>query len=136
AVESGSPEPGVVTGEARGPARTVFVFPGQGTQWVGMGRELLASSPVFAQAIDECAAVLVSQVDWSLREVLDGPSERSRTMLDRIDVLQPVLFSVMVALARVWQAFGVRPDAVVGHSQGEIAAAHVAGVLSLEDALR
>ncbi|ONM49975.1 type I polyketide synthase, partial [Nocardia donostiensis] len=136
AVESGSPEPGVVTGETRGSARTVFVFPGQGTQWVGMGRELLASSPVFAQAIDECAAVLVSQVDWSLREVLDGPSERSRAMLDRIDVLQPVLFSVMVALARVWQAFGVRPDAVAGHSQGEIAAAHVAGVLSLEDALR
>ncbi|MFB7470220.1 SDR family NAD(P)-dependent oxidoreductase [Kitasatospora sp. NPDC056184] len=111
----------------------VFVFPGQGSQWAGMAAELLLSSPVFAAAIEECAGVMDPLTDWSLLEVLrDG----SGALLDRVDVVQPVLFAVMVGLARWWESCGVRPAAVIGHSQGEIAAAHVAGLLSLEDAVR
>ncbi|MEU4744903.1 beta-ketoacyl synthase N-terminal-like domain-containing protein, partial [Actinosynnema sp. NPDC023658] len=120
----------VVSGVAGSVGRTVFVFPGQGAQWVGMGRELYASEPVFRDAVDACERALSPYVDWSLVEVLNGGD------LDRVDVVQPALFAVMVALARLWQSVGVEPDAVVGHSQGEIAAAHVAGALSLDDAAR
>ncbi|MGM1057968.1 SDR family NAD(P)-dependent oxidoreductase [Saccharothrix sp. Mg75] len=120
----------VVTGMAGSPRRTVFVFPGQGAQWVGMGRELYVVEPVFREAIDACAQALAPHVDWSLVEVLDGGE------LDRVDVVQPALFAVMVGLAALWRSYGVEPDAVVGHSQGEIAAAYVAGALSLEDAAR
>ncbi|WP_367127977.1 SDR family NAD(P)-dependent oxidoreductase [Saccharothrix sp. HUAS TT1] len=120
----------VVSGVAGSPDRVVFVFPGQGAQWVGMGRELYEGAPVFREAIDECARALDPHTDWSLVEVLAGGS------LDRVDVVQPALFAVMVALARLWRSVGVEPDVVVGHSQGEIAAAHVAGALTLEDAAR
>ncbi|WP_206791055.1 type I polyketide synthase [Amycolatopsis sp. MtRt-6] len=113
------------------PGKVVWVFPGQGTQWAGMGRELLESSPVFAERIAECAAALESWIDWSLLDVLRGEGD-----LDRVDVLQPACFAVMVGLAAVWESVGVRPDAVVGHSQGEIAAACVSGALSLEDAAK
>ncbi|KOT41581.1 hypothetical protein ADK41_09990, partial [Streptomyces caelestis] len=109
----------------------VFVFPGQGSQWPGMARELLASDAVFAARIAECAAALAPHTDWSLADVL-----RSGGGLERVDVVQPVLFAVMVSLAEVWRSCGVEPAAVVGHSQGEIAAACVAGALSLEDAAR
>ncbi|MFF0520950.1 SDR family NAD(P)-dependent oxidoreductase [Actinomadura nitritigenes] len=129
ALAAGEPAPTVVSGVADVDGRTVFVFPGQGTQWAGMGAELLETSPVFAARLAECADALAAHVDWSLTEALRGP-------LDRVDVVQPVAFAVMVALAEVWRAHGVRPDAVVGHSQGEIAAACVAGALSLEDAAR
>ncbi|MFT9474452.1 type I polyketide synthase [Streptomyces sp. Mo3] len=130
----GESHPDVVAGSAVAAGRTVLVFPGQGSQWEGMGRELLDSSPVFAQRVGECAAALEQWVDWSLVDVLRGdvPAE----MLDRIEVIQPALFSVMVGLAAVWASMGVVPDAVVGHSQGEIAAACVSGALSLEDAAR
>ncbi|WP_204327967.1 type I polyketide synthase [Streptomyces aureoverticillatus] len=122
---------GVVTGRARvGAGRPVFVFPGQGSQWAGMARELLEDSPVFAERMRECGDALAEFVDWDLLEELNG--ER----FDRVDVVQPVLFAVMVSLAAVWQAGGVKPAAVVGHSQGEIAAACVAGVLTLRDAAR
>ncbi|MFE9539240.1 type I polyketide synthase, partial [Streptomyces sp. NPDC006691] len=122
---------GVVTGRARvGSARPVFVFPGQGSQWAGMARELLDSSPVFGDRMRECADALSEFVEWDLFEELCGDR------FDRVDVVQPVLFAVMVSLAAVWQAGGVKPSAVVGHSQGEIAAACVAGVLSLRDAAR
>ncbi|MFI9379845.1 SDR family NAD(P)-dependent oxidoreductase [Kutzneria sp. NPDC052558] len=123
-------ESGAVTGvaSAGGP---VFVFPGQGSQWVGMARELMASSPVFADEIERCAQALSEFVDWSLVDVLMGAQE-----LDQVDVVQPVLFAVMVSLAALWRACGVEPVAVVGHSQGEIAAACVAGALSLSDAAR
>ncbi|MFD3984076.1 type I polyketide synthase, partial [Streptomyces griseus] len=114
-------------------SRTVFVFPGQGGQWVGMGRELLVSWPVFADRMAVCERALDPFVDWSLREVLTGSDEK---WLGRVDVVQPVLWAVMVSLAEVWRAAGVEPDAVVGHSQGEIAAAVVAGRLSVEDGAR
>jgi acyl transferase domain-containing protein len=108
--------------------RVVFVFPGQGSQWLGMARDLLSESTVFAERIDECAQALEPWIDWSLPEVLRGAAG-----LDRVDVVQPVLWAVMVSLAEVWRARGVEPAAVVGHSQGEIAAACVAGLVDLAD---
>ncbi|WBO62926.1 type I polyketide synthase [Streptomyces camelliae] len=114
--------------------KAVFVFPGQGSQWVGMGRELLAGEPVFAERLGECAAALEPFTGWSVVDVLRGVGQAPS--LERVDVVQPVLFAVMVSLAALWREFGVRPAAVVGHSQGEIAAACVAGALSLEDAAR
>jgi rifamycin polyketide synthase module 9/10 len=137
ALARGADAPGLVVGRmaASGlPGKLVWVFPGQGTQWAGMGRELLDSSPVFAERIAECAAALAPWVDWSLVDVLRGDVESE--VLDRVDVLQPASFAMMVGLAAMWSSVGVVPDAVVGHSQGEIAAACVAGALSLEDAAR
>ncbi|MFE9107970.1 SDR family NAD(P)-dependent oxidoreductase [Actinomadura geliboluensis] len=130
ALVRGEPTATVVSGVAN-PGRVVMVFPGQGSQWAGMGRELLDASPVFAEAVGECEAALAPHVDWSLVGVLRGGS-----VPERVDVVQPVLFAVMVGLARLWSAAGVVPDVVVGHSQGEIAAAHVAGALSLGDAAK
>jgi acyl transferase domain-containing protein/thioesterase domain-containing protein len=132
ALAAGESVTGLLLGEDRSQERPVFLFPGQGSQWEGMGRELLGSSPVFAQSIAACSAALAAHVDFSVEAVLRG--ERDTPDLVRLDVVQPVLFAVMVSLARLWEACGVRPAAVVGHSQGEIAAAHVAGALSLEDA--
>ncbi|MGW3993309.1 SDR family NAD(P)-dependent oxidoreductase [Amycolatopsis sp. NPDC004772] len=131
ALARGESATGLVTGTAGMPGKTVWVFPGQGTQWAGMGRELLDASPVFAERITECAAALEPWTDWSLLDVLRGEGD-----LDRVDVLQPACFAVMVGLAAVWASVGVVPDAVLGHSQGEIAAACVAGALSLEDAAK
>ncbi|MGY5075766.1 type I polyketide synthase [Streptomyces nigrescens] len=137
AVAEGETPAGAVVGDAgalEGDADVVFVFPGQGSQWVGMAVELLDSSPVFAARLAECEVALEPFTDWSLREVLRA-SEGSPG-LDRVDVVQPVLWAVMVSLAEVWRAHGVEPAAVVGHSQGEIAAACVAGALTLEDGAR
>ncbi|AZK92542.1 type I polyketide synthase [Streptomyces tsukubensis] len=132
AVAADRPVPGVVTGTAApGEGETVFVFPGQGSQWIGMGRELASQSPVFAARLAECAAALAPYVDWELDDVLAGHHG-----FEAADVVQPALWAVMVSLAAVWQAAGVRPGAVVGHSQGEIAAAAVAGILSLDDAAK
>ncbi|RKN07432.1 SDR family NAD(P)-dependent oxidoreductase [Streptomyces radicis] len=132
ALADGQPAPHLITGTARELAKTVFVFPGQGTQWAGMGAELYAASPVFAEAIDEVAAVLDPLTGWSLLELIrQGDNAPS---FDRVDVIQPASFALMVSLARLWEAHGVVPDAVVGHSQGEIAAAYVAGALTLNDA--
>ncbi|MEU7143240.1 type I polyketide synthase [Nocardia sp. NPDC046473] len=122
---------GVLVGEVRD-SRVVFAFPGQGAQWVGMGRELLAVDEVFAARMRECAAVMDPLTGWSLLECVAG----QQGSLGRVDVVQPVSFAVMVSLAAVWESFGVTPDVVVGHSQGEIAAACVAGALSLADAVR
>ncbi|MFJ5226873.1 type I polyketide synthase, partial [Streptomyces sp. NPDC088400] len=125
--------PHLVTGQAvRGDA--VFVFPGQGSQWIGMGLDLYETYPVFAEHLRACADALAPYTDWSLLPVLRG--EPGAPSLDRVDVVQPALFAVMVSLAHLWRSLGVRPAAVVGHSQGEIAAAYVAGALSLDDAAR
>ncbi|MEK8173822.1 acyltransferase domain-containing protein [Streptomyces sp. M19] len=96
---------------------------------------LLDASPVFAERIAACERALAPFVDWSLTEVLRG-GEASAEALERVDVVQPVLFAVMVSLAEMWRSTGVEPGAVLGHSQGEIAAACVAGALTLEDAAR
>ncbi|MET7607649.1 SDR family NAD(P)-dependent oxidoreductase [Streptomyces avermitilis] len=132
-VAGGATPPGVVTGTAHTGGKTVFVFPGQGSQWVGMAAELLETSPVFRDRIDACERALAPHVDWSLTAVLRGTSEVEQ---DRVDVLQPVLWAMTVALAEVWRSFGVTPDAVVGHSQGEVSAAVIAGAISLEDGAR
>ncbi|WP_410674198.1 SDR family NAD(P)-dependent oxidoreductase [Amycolatopsis sp. cmx-4-68] len=120
-----------ITGTAT-PGKVVFVFPGQGAQWPGMGAELLAAGGAFAETAAECAQALREFVDWDVLAVLRGDPDAAPA--DRIDVLQPVLFTVMVALAAQWRSLGVEPDAVLGHSQGEVAAAYVAGALSLRDA--
>ncbi|UPZ33562.1 acyltransferase domain-containing protein [Streptomyces sp. LRE541] len=125
---------GVVRGVAADLGGAVFMFPGQGSQWVGMGRRLYDAFPVFARSVDECAAASAEWVDWSLLDVVRGVA--GAPSLSRVDVVQPTLFAVMVSLAALWRSWGVEPAAVVGHSQGEIAAAHVCGALSLRDAVK
>jgi acyl transferase domain-containing protein/acyl carrier protein len=136
AVAAGEHTAGVWQGETptSGACDPVFVFPGQGAQWAGMALELQDGSPVFAECMRACAEALGEHVGWSLDAVLRGAP--GAPGLDRVDVVQPALFAVMVSLAGLWRSYGVHPDIVVGHSQGEIAAACVAGGLSLEDAAR
>ncbi|WP_431775677.1 type I polyketide synthase [Streptomyces cucumeris] len=135
ALASADPAVNVVDGQliASG-AKPVFVFPGQGAQWEGMAVGLLDSSPVFAAEIAAFGDALSEFVDWRLEDVLRGVE--GAPSLERVDVVQPALFAVMVGLAALWRSYGVEPSAVVGHSQGEIAAAYVAGALSLPDAAR
>ena len=121
----------VVRGVVGGFDRVVFVFPGQGSQWPGMAAGLLSWSAVFR---DELAVTAAAVGRWSDIDVLTAMADPDQ--LARIEVVQPVLFAVHVALARWWQAYGLSPDVVVGHSQGEIAAACVAGALTLDDAAR
>ncbi len=127
ALADGVPAPNVVSGTAAGSGKVAMVFPGQGAQWTGMAAELLATSEVFATRFTECARALEPHTGFSLLDEVE---------LDRVDVVQPALFAMMVSLAALWAAHGVRPDAVIGHSQGEIAAAVVSGALSLEDGAR
>jgi polyketide synthase 7 len=130
ALAEGRPGDTLLTGRVKPTGRTVFVFPGQGLEWLGMGLELAECYPVFAGGLRDCDEAFRAHVDWSLLDVLRGEGPG----LDRVDVVQPALFAVMVSLARLWRSFGVTPDAVVGHSQGEVAAACVSGALSLPDA--
>nr|WRX36517.1 hypothetical protein [Cystobacterineae bacterium] len=116
-----------------GAPKVVFVFPGQGSQWLGMGRQLLADEPVFRATLEACDKAIQAEVGWSLLKEL--AADEANSQLARIDVVQPVLFAIEVALAALWRTWGVEPDAVVGHSMGEVAAAYVAGALSLEDAV-
>ncbi len=115
--------------------KLVFVFPGQGSQWLGMGRTLLQHDAAFAEAIERCDLAMRPHGDWSLLAELSA-TDPARSRLTEIDVLQPALFAIQVALAALWRSRGIVPHAVVGHSMGEVAAAHVAGALSLEDAAR
>jgi acyl transferase domain-containing protein len=131
---AGGHDASLLTGMARSDGSPVFLFPGQGSQWVGMGVELAATSAVFDGYLEECEAALEPHIDFSVREALAGAG--GRASLDRVDVIQPALFAVLVSLARFWRHCGVTPAAVVGHSQGEVAAAYIAGGLSLEDAAR
>jgi polyketide synthase 12 len=135
AVERRVSTAGAVEGAAAGGGRRVaFVFPGQGSQWPGMARELWDAAPVFGARMEECEEALSEFVSWSLRDALTGMGDAPS--LERVDVVQPALFAVFVSLAELWRSFGVAPSVVVGHSQGEIAAACVAGCLSLEDAAK
>ena len=118
----------------RGAPRVAFVFSGQGQQWVGMGCDLLASEPVFRAALLEIDAAFTRIAPWSICAELSADAAHSR--LARTDVAQPVIVAVQLALVRLWASWGIVPDAVVGHSVGEIAALHVAGVLALDEALR
>lgn len=157
------PHPELVKTVSNPKEKIVFVFSGQGSQWWGMGRNLLYKEPVFRKKIAECDQILSSLVKWSILETLtmerryrsdrrkkapkpvssDSPrrvsSDRRQTesssYLNEADVVQPVLFAIQVALAELWKSWGIIPDAVIGHSLGEIAAAHIAGVLSLSDAI-
>ena len=130
-IASGEPGEGVAQGHARTVQRPVFLFPGQGAQARGMATGLLERSPFFAERMGECEQALAPHVGWSLQEVLRDPDGE---WLERLDIVQPALWAAMVSLARLWQACGVSPQALIGHSQGEIAAAHIAGALSLDDA--
>ena len=126
AVAEGRPAPGVVAPhEGRCRPGTVFVYSGQGSQWAGMGRRLLADEPVFAAAVDELEPVFVEQVGYSLRQVIaEGEEVRGDARV------QPVVMGLQLALTALWRSYGVYPDAVIGHSMGEVTAAVVAGALT------
>ncbi|HEX7279317.1 MAG TPA: type I polyketide synthase, partial [Solirubrobacterales bacterium] len=134
ALAGGTPTGSVVAGVVTADPRPVFVFPGQGSQWAGMAAGLLDASPAFARSMEECDRALAAHTGWSALDVLRGGA--GAPALEAVDVVHPVLFAAMVSLAALWRAHGVEPAAVVGHSMGEIAAAHVAGALSLEEAAR
>ncbi|HEX8689430.1 MAG TPA: SDR family NAD(P)-dependent oxidoreductase, partial [Solirubrobacterales bacterium] len=131
ALAEGRDSPNALHGTASSTRPPVFLFSGQGSQHPQMALELLQSNPLFATNIEECEQALSPHVEWSLREVLADPDG---AWMDRLDIVQPALFGVMVSLAKLWIACGVRPSVLLGHSQGEVAAAHIAGALSLEDA--
>lgn len=130
------PARGLYQGEATAdsPPKLVFVFPGQGSQWVGMGRQLIEQEPIFRSAIVACDRAIRMEAGWSLLDALTDPEVQSR--LARLDVVQPMLVAMSIALAALWASWGIEPDAVVGHSMGEVAAAYVAGALGLQDAMR
>ncbi|UFT00038.1 amino acid adenylation domain-containing protein [Nocardia huaxiensis] len=135
ALASGEPSAQVVAARAVDSiGGAVFVFPGQGSQWVGMAGELLDGAPVFADHIAEVERAFSAHVEWSLTDVLRNRAGAAD--LERVDVVQPALFAVMTSLAKLWESMGVPAAAVIGHSQGEIAAAYIAGALSLADAAR
>ena len=130
---SGKPGPNAVVGRARSVGKTLFMFPGQGAQWPGMGAELYGRFPVFARAFDDAAEALDAHLRLPLRDAMWGSGA---TPLDDTESAQPALFAIEVALAALLQHWGVVPDVVMGHSVGEITAAYVAGVLSLADAAK
>ncbi|GAB5522531.1 MAG: type I polyketide synthase [Roseivirga sp.] len=120
--------------DANMPHKTVFVFSGQGGQWLGMGRDLIEKEPVFRETIEQIDKEIQSRFNWSVLAELQADSSVSR--LDDVAVIQPVIFAVQVGLAALWESWGIKPDGVSGHSMGEVAAAYVAGILTLEDAIQ
>jgi acyl transferase domain-containing protein/surfactin synthase thioesterase subunit len=136
AFEQDQAQPGLSVGQKQPNRRSklAFVFSGQGPQWWAMGRELLTQEPVFRATIEQCDALLAPLANWSLLGELQADEDKSR--LGETEVAQPALFALQVGLANLWRAWGVEPNAVVGHSIGEVAAAHVAGALSLADAVQ
>ncbi|HSS04545.1 MAG TPA: beta-ketoacyl synthase N-terminal-like domain-containing protein, partial [Solirubrobacterales bacterium] len=134
ALARGAPATNVFSARVKDGGGTVFLFPGQGSQWVGMGLELLDTSVVFRDRMTECANALSPHVRWSLLEVLRADPDDP--VWKRAEVVQPVLFAYMVSLSAVWRSFGVNPSAVIGQSLGEIVSACVIGALSLEDGAR
>ncbi|WP_329182758.1 type I polyketide synthase [Actinacidiphila glaucinigra] len=134
AFADGQDEPGLSFSDYTDPAdrpRVAFVFPGQGSQWPGMGRELLESEPVFRQAMEACDTAIKTETGWSVIELLRSADEER---MKELDVIQPTLWAMEIALAQLWRSWGVEPDVVIGHSMGESAAAYIAGALSLADA--
>jgi len=127
AIDQKAIKPGKNTNE-----KVVFVFPGQGAQWFGMGKELYEREPVFKQSIDKCDKAFSKYADWSLIDEIYSIEENSK--LKNINVIQPYLFAMQVSLSELWISKGVEPSAVVGHSMGEVGAAYIAGALSIEDA--
>ncbi|MFD7318739.1 SDR family NAD(P)-dependent oxidoreductase [Streptomyces sp. NPDC059883] len=136
ALVAGEASAQVLTGTAGVSGRTVFVFPGQGSQWPGMGRALLEQSGAFARTAAACDAAFAPLIGWSVLELLRGGLPECDYPLERIDIAQPALFTMYVSLAAAWRELGVVPDAVIGHSQGEVSAAVVAGALTLEEGVR
>lgn len=131
---NGEAAPSLNAGQPAKNTRLVFVFSGQGPQWWAMGRELLATEPVFRQTVQACHDELLKLGGWSLLEELQRPENESR--MGETEFAQPAIFAIQVALAALWKSWGIRPEAVVGHSVGEVAAAHEAGVLDLPAAIR
>ena len=117
------------------PRKLAFVFPGQGSQWFGMGRRLVEQEEVFREVIERCDRAMRPYGDWSLLAELTA-ADAAQSRLSEIDIVQPALFAIQVALAALWRSWGVEPHSVVGHSLGEVAAAYVAGALSIDDAVR
>ncbi|MGV0693719.1 SDR family NAD(P)-dependent oxidoreductase [Mycobacterium paraintracellulare] len=133
ALAAGAPVPGAITGRTRAVGKRVFVFPGQGSQWLGMGAALYERFPAFARAFDEAVTAVDAHCRLPLREVMWGSDAE---LLQSTEFAQPALFALEIAMAALWESLGVTPDVVIGHSVGEIAAACVAGALSLSDAAR
>jgi acyl transferase domain-containing protein/acyl carrier protein len=133
----GEARPGLSSGHKPSVRRRklVFVFPGQGSQWFGMGRQLLEQEAVFRGVIERCDQAMRAYGDWSLLAELTA-TDTAQSQLNEIDIVQPALFAIQVALATLWRSWGIEPQAVVGHSLGEVAAAYVAGGLSFDDAVR
>jgi acyl transferase domain-containing protein len=125
------------TGDAE-PARVAFLFPGQGSQFVDMGKRLYETEPVFRETIDACARVLVPEIGVDLRSILypgDADREGATAKLTQTAITQPALFAIEYALAKLWMSWGVEPDAMIGHSIGEYVAACLGGTFAFEDAL-
>jgi acyl transferase domain-containing protein/acyl carrier protein len=116
--------------------RLVFVFPGQGSQWLGMGRDLFEHVPVFRESILRFDRSMQSLTDWSISEQLSLDPSDNNYRMDRIDVIQPVLLAIEIGLAELWMSWGVQPDAVIGHSMGEIGAAYISGVFDIQKTAR
>ncbi|WP_031075213.1 hybrid non-ribosomal peptide synthetase/type I polyketide synthase [Streptomyces sp. NRRL WC-3742] len=136
ALAEGRPHRLLSQGEARRLGKAVFVFPGQGSQWPAMGRDLLDESPAFRAAVADCDRAFAPYLDWTVSELLAGSGSTADLPLDRLDVVQPAMFAMYLGLAAAWRERGLEPAAVVGHSQGEVAAAVVAGALTVEEGAR